>query len=806
MNYLTQLLIIFLIAIVTYWVADRLSPYVQSIVRDNPSRLPRVSGLLRRWFAYPQIIDRVFLVVGIAALIGLPVQSIHNYQSFNSYYEFIDSFDGPIRSLLNGAPLTSVGNFDRRFNPILAALVPLYAAWSDPQILLLLQSLGLAIAAFPIYWFARRRIGHLLAFTAAVAFLASSQVRLLNQAAFYEIKLAVPLLMFATFFLLRERHIPFLACLTVALLLKQEVSFIAIGFAAYIFFIQRKRALGLGLAASGAALAIFVIQFLYPWLSQGRVHPQFDERYAYLGHTLSEVFTSLILHPGVALEHILIPAKIDLILYLQTPLALLPLVGLEVTAISIPVWAYTLLSDLPVQFDVNGYYQAPFLPFLYFGTVIGLKRLLGTGKDNRRKIALCVMLVVSSQLYLPSTWLRIFDPSAFALDQHAVIGHQVLQQIPNSASVIAQMEMYIPLAAARKNPVGQFLPGFDYRGIDFLIGDSTRSYYNLYKTDWTHWRVSGYFEPVTEQDGYFLLKRKAIDSARQADTGWAVVGLVDSPNSFLQSMNISYGGDLTLLGYSLIPDKSVLGGNTLHLIIEWQAIREIREHYTILAQLVDEQGHIWAEDDHELLDGSRLTDGMKAGDILRDEYVMTLPRTMPPGTFRMTVGLWNQRGGKSLDAQDAQGTPLGIRPVIDSIQVARNSTPFPLAYLTMEQPLTADMGEVKLLGLTTLPSQVAPGDQIEIGLYWLAKTKPSGDDVVAVQLLDAQENVVLEQSSRPAAGAYPTTLWQPEEVLLDWHDLIVPAGFESKNYELRVILRDAVTQREIGNVKINSTP
>jgi len=84
---------------------------------------------------------------------------------------------------------------------------------------------------------------------------------------------------------------------------------------------------------------------------------------------------------------------------------------------------------------------------------------------------------------------------------------------------------------------------------------------------------SGYFEPVTEQDGYFLLSAKPSIARVKRNTGWAVVGLVDSPNSFLQSMNISYGGDLTLLGYSLIPDKSVLGQH-LHLIIEWQAIRE----------------------------------------------------------------------------------------------------------------------------------------------------------------------------------------------------------------------------------------
>jgi len=783
-------------------VAYLIAPRARARGRELLSQYPRAGTWLTRARADSQMIDRAFLVVAIGALIGLPIQAIHNYQAFNSYREFLD-FDSSVLSLLRGGPITSIVNFDRRFNPILAALVPLYAIWSDPQTLLLLQSLGLAIAAFPLYWFARPRIGRLLAFTVAVAYLASIPVRILNQASFYEIKLAVPLLAFATFFLLRERYVPFLACLAVSLLVKQEVAFIAVGFAAFIFFVQRKRMLGLGLAAFGIALALFVIQFLYPLLTQGRVHPQFDERYAYLGHSLGDVVLALFLRPGLVLEHVLVPSKIELVIYLLAPIAFLPLVGIEVAAISLPVWAYTLLSDLPVQTDPSAYYQAPFLPFLFLGAIVGLRRLLGSKETDRRKIALVTLLAVSAQLYLPSTWARIFDPSALTLDQHAVIGHQVMRWIPDSAKVIAQMEVYVPLVAERKYHVVEFSPECSCRDADFLFGDATRIYYNLYRTSWAYWRAAGYFEPVIEQDGYFLWKRRTrLDPTRQVDSGGAVLGYADAPNPFLQQMGLQYADGLTLLGYALMPGSAVRSGESLRLVVEWQAREDILDRHVILARLEDEQGHVWAQDDHEPVNGFAPTDHWKRGDIIRDQYVLPLPRTMPPGSFKLVVGVWNPDAHSSLDASDADGKPLGIRPVISAVQVKRNTESLLASFLTIDQPFYVDMGEIRLLGSTLLPRQMAPGEELQVGLYWRARAKPRGDYLVTTQLRDAVGRVWAEHTGRPAAGAYPTTRWQAGEVLLDWHDLVVPMGFSSEEYKVAVILRDATNQEELGRAEI----
>jgi uncharacterized membrane protein len=758
-----------------------------------------------------------FIVLGIAmiAVVGLVTQALHNYDSFNSFRDMYD-FDSSLVALLKSGSINAIMNFSRRFNPILIALIPLYALWDDPRILLILQSTGLALTIFPLYWFARKQIGRTLAIGVILVYLTLPALQFINNPVFYEIKLSIPLLSLATFFLLRQRYTPFLVCLGIALLLKQEVAFIALGFAAYIFFIQRKYALGLGLAATGIALAIFVIQVLYPALTQGQPYPQFDERYSYLGHSFGEVLVSLLTRPTVVLEHLATPAKINFVLNLLVPLAFLPLLGLEVLAISLPTWLYTLLSELPQQTDPTQYYQSPLIPFLFFATILGIRRLLSAGKVAHnlqsnstrtehwaRKLALIVLLGLSVRLYLPGTWTRIFDPAAFQLDEHAILGHQLMEKIPPAATVVVQTELYIPVTAERKYNTIDFAPVFDMRQAEYVFGDATRNYYKIHRNTWDAWRASGYFETVVDQDGYFILRRiPSIDPARQIDQDMTLVGFASAANPFLRPLNFEFGEAITLLGYYPVPSDQVAGNQKLDVVVEWSARQAITTRYIFLAQLVDAQGHIWAQVDGEPVRGFAPTNRWQTGDIIRDKYTFALPSTIPPGTYKIVVGIWDPSMAVSLTATDPQGKSLGIRPMLGSIQVEKDTRSVEGKYLAIDNPIYVDMQEIRLLGSTVIPSMLRSNDELQIGLYWRARKKPSQNYAVQIELRNRGGAVVATQTSEPAYGAYRTTLWQPGEVLLDWHDLRLPAGLAPGTYTLVVVLQNGENQIKLGEATL----
>jgi len=775
----------------------------------------RSTPALNRRIGKSKIIDRIFIVVVLSALVGLSARSVHSFDSFGSYHDFV-GFDGVLQSMLRGAEITIA----YRFNPILYSLVPLYALWDDPRILLVLVSAGLAAAAFPLYWFAREQIGKPLALCLAVAYLVSPALETVNQAVFYEIKLAVPLFSFALFFLLRRHYVPFLICLGLAMTLKQEIALSAVGFAAFIFLVQRNFRLGVTLFGIGTGAALIVILFLYPSL-QGGVYPVFRERYAYLGNSLSEMLTTLLFRPQIALEHLLIPRKIDFIFSLLRPLAFLPIIGLEVFAISLPVWAYTLLSDLPQQTDPAFYYIAPLIPFLYFSAAVGIRRLLGWVRSTERaraQFALGALLIGAAQLYVPANWLRVFDPSSFVLDDRTRLGHEILQKIPAGASVTAQPEFFMNLYVARKIQVHEFSPNGDYRFSDYLIGDTMRAWYKFQQDAWESWRASGFFDSVVEADGYFLLRRRPLPALPTTlDNGWklyrtsaqsdrsmvdngvALIGFVESPNSFLRIPEIKFGNSLALIGFTRMPSGSWRGGDSVRVLAEWRAEENGRDRFTILFHLVDSRGHVWAQEEREPIVS---TDRWRIGDIVRDQFNLTLPRTMPPGEYAIKMAFWEPRGEARLNALDAQGRGLGIEPIIANVRIEKDTRNIPADYLQIEQPLRVDMQEIRLLGSTEIPKSVAVGETIPVGLYWRAREKPRGDYVVTLQLRDSNNRVVLEQTDVPAAGAYPTRLWQVGEVLLDWHDLALPASLLPGNYDLLILLQKSADHSSLGETKI----
>jgi hypothetical protein len=283
------------------------------------------------------------------------------------------------------------------------------------------------------------------------------------------------------------------------------------------------------------------------------------------------------------------------------------------------------------------------------------------------------------------------------------------------------------------------------------------------------------------------------------DNGWALIGYADAPSTFPKSLDLRVGDNLTLLGFATVPGGNILGGGTLNAIAEWRADQDVHGRYTVLVRLVDGQGHIWAQDDREPIIP---TDGWKSGDLIRDHYILRLPRTMPPGNYKVQVGVWDPQINNSLEVRDAQGASQGNRAVAAQLQVEKDSSNIPANYLPVENAFRVDLHELRLLGSTSIPVSLSVGNELQVGLYWRARAKPTGDYSVSVQLRDASGRVALEQRDRPAAGAYPTTRWQLGEVLLDWHDMLVPTGLPAGDYTLTVVLWDLADQTVLGEAKI----
>lgn len=118
------------------------------------------------------------------------------------------------------------------------------------------------------------------------------------------------------------------------------------------------------------------------------------------------------------------------------------------------------------------------------------------------------------------------------------------------------------------------------------------------------------------------------------------------------------GGAITLDGYRHAADARP--GDTLRLALYWRANREVPGDYTVFVHLIDERGDKAAQRDLAPLDGRRPTGGWKPGELLRDDQDLPLPATLPPGTYRLVVGMYDPATLTAIN----DGGPIDIGTVV----------------------------------------------------------------------------------------------------------------------------------------------
>ncbi|MCA9951442.1 MAG: glycosyltransferase family 39 protein [Anaerolineales bacterium] len=109
-------------------------------------------------------------------------------------------------------------------------------------------------------------------------------------------------------------------------------------------------------------------------------------------------------------------------------------------------------------------------------------------------------------------------------------------------------------------------------------------------------------------------------------------------------VDAQFGSAIQLYGYNL---GTVDAGN-LPLTLVWQANDVPADSYLVFVHLVDAVGNIVSQVDRVPVDGLRPTSGWRAGEVLTDNIVLTLPADLVSGTYTVNVGIFNTDDGQRL--------------------------------------------------------------------------------------------------------------------------------------------------------------
>jgi uncharacterized membrane protein len=763
-------------------------------------------SILLHWMirTLPRQIDFLFVVLVLFFMAFFALSNLRRYESFGVYGFDFAVFDQTIWNSLSGLLFENTivpdapNLLGQRFSPILIALTPLYVL-HDPRVLILIPAIASAFTIIPLYWFVRPLIGRGLAFCIAVAYFLSPGIQYSGLGQFYETILAMPLLGLTGTFLLRRQYLPFGICLGLTYLCKEEMSFVAVGLGGYIFLAQRQRKFGLALTLVGLIWGVALLEFVIPFLGGHQTYYYFGGsalygggHYDYLGSNIFEIAQTLFTRPDIVLQHLVVLDKITAVLQILAPWGLLSVVGAEVSALSLPTMGYTLLSNVQGQYSPSSHHWAPIFVFLMLGTAVGTNRILRWGlskSSNRdkellaRKIGLSALILVaggiSHVLYAPNLWENLVRIQ-HGTSSHDALGENFVRMIPQTAIVLTQDELVTHLAQRKRVYIMSAIPCWGLA--DHLLVDTTRPWYSYRQGAWEDALAREYLETVAAQDGYILKRRAPLAHA----------------------VKIRFDGQMSLLGYSL-PSDTLMGGHTFRPIVAWQIERPSPLRHMIAARVVDSRGHVWVSVEREP-DGFCSTNHLTVGDIVSEVYSLYLPPTMPAGNYQFTLGIFERETGHYLEAFDFSGKSVGAEVTIATLRIEKNKSSVTASELQerflLEQPYFVDMGEMRLIGFKPIPQTITAGELLQVGIYWRAREKPLGDYVVSVQLRDASGQVVLESKDRPAAGTYPTTEWNAGEVLLDWHDMLVPASLLPAEYMVQVTLSDATSGRILGETML----
>ncbi len=110
----------------------------------------------------------------------------------------------------------------------------------------------------------------------------------------------------------------------------------------------------------------------------------------------------------------------------------------------------------------------------------------------------------------------------------------------------------------------------------------------------------------------------------------------------------------------------------------------------------------------------------------------------------------------------------------------------------METELDFPVGEegIVLRGFTLTNTKLSPSDIVEVTLFWETAVPLTTRSKVFLHLLDADGQLVAQRDSEPGGGLALTTTWQPNQVIIDNHGILIPHDLPAGEYTLIVGMYD----------------
>jgi hypothetical protein len=251
-------------------------------------------------------------------------------------------------------------------------------------------------------------------------------------------------------------------------------------------------------------------------------------------------------------------------------------------------------------------------------------------------------------------------------------------------------------------------------------------------------------------------------------------------------LEANFADHITLLGYDL-PQRRVQPGESFPVTLHLRAERALGQDLVIFNHLLDQDAVQWGGADRIPLK-YYTTLLWVPGEIVSDAYEIFVEPAAPSGVYWLDVGLYPSGQPNFSLPLFVDGQPIDQNSVrLGPVKVGGPPPDITVSDVQPQHPLNKNFGDqIILLGFNLTDVDGNPVQKYAIRntkyaltLFWQADVIPSADYTVFVHLLDSHGNLAAQFDNPPAAGAYPTSLWDPGEIIADerWLSDLAPGRY-----------------------------
>jgi uncharacterized membrane protein len=347
-------------------------------------------------------------------------------------------------TMAGGEQITRLGV---HVDPILALVTPLWMLLPSPLTLAAVQIAAVSLGALPVFWLARKHLGsQKAAAVLALAYLASPWIAWNAVDAMHPKTFAIPLFLFAIWFLDNDRLGAFAAAAVATAACGELMGMTIAALGVWYAFARGRRREGLAIAVVGAAWTAVALFVIVPAFSGDE--SAYYGLYDHVGGSPSGILETAFVDPGAILSALTEGRDVLFLFLLAAPLLGLFVLAPGMALVAAPQLLLNALADSGGPADPRHHYLAGVIPFLFAAVAIGLGRLAHARRVPVSGLVLGVSLLLTVLL---GPWPGIErEPIRYEIEAppgHAEVLRRAVALIPEDAPVSATNKVGAHLAA-----------------------------------------------------------------------------------------------------------------------------------------------------------------------------------------------------------------------------------------------------------------------------------------------------------------------------------------------------------------------